>query len=323
MPKKIDLTNKQFGEWLVIREATKIEKNNRPGAFWLCRCSCGTERIMNGQVLRENQSFSCGCKTSQRLSESHKGKTLKDIVGQRFGRLVVLERDFEEEKKHPFTNTYWKCQCDCGNIVTVVKSSLTTGATKSCGCLQKEIAAKSLAKTSANNFIDETGHQYGKLTVLYRAKPHPTMQGVQWHCKCECGNECDVMGSALRAGNTNSCGCLNISKGEFFIEQLLSANNIIFVKEFPLKQNNKTYRFDFAIFKGSNLIYLIEFDGAQHFYALNLFGGEKQLLQTKTNDTIKNQWCKDNNIPLIRIPYTHLKNLCIDDLLLETSQFII
>ena len=37
---------------------------------------------------------------------------------------------------------------------------------------------------------------------------------------------------------------------------------------------------------------------------------------------IKNQWCKDNNIPLIRIPYTHLNNLCIEDLILETSKFI-
>jgi hypothetical protein len=36
---------------------------------------------------------------------------------------------------------------------------------------------------------------------------------------------------------------------------------------------------------------------------------------------IKNQWCKENNIPLIRIPYTHLKDLSIEDLILETSKF--
>ena len=40
-------------------------------------------------------------------------------------------------------------------------------------------------------------------------------------------------------------------------------------------------------------------------------------------DTYKNQWCKENNIPLIRIPYTHLNDLCLEDLLLETSKFII
>jgi hypothetical protein len=41
------------------------------------------------------------------------------------------------------------------------------------------------------------------------------------------------------------------------------------------------------------------------------------------HDAIKTQWCKDNNIPLIRIPYTEYNKLCLEDLLLETSKFII
>lgn len=47
------------------------------------------------------------------------------------------------------------------------------------------------------------------------------------------------------------------------------------------------------------------------------------LEEQKEKDNYKNDWCKNNNIPLIRIPYTHLKDLCIEDLLLETSTFII
>jgi hypothetical protein len=37
---------------------------------------------------------------------------------------------------------------------------------------------------------------------------------------------------------------------------------------------------------------------------------------------MKNQWCLDNNILLIRIPYTHYNDLCLEDLLPETSKFI-
>ena len=44
---------------------------------------------------------------------------------------------------------------------------------------------------------------------------------------------------------------------------------------------------------------------------------------THKHDIIKNKWCKDNNIPLIRIPYTHYDNLEIKDLLLNSSQFLI
>lgn len=55
------------------------------------------------------------------------------------------------------------------------------------------------------NFIDETGNVYNRLTVLYQV---PNTNPIKWHCKCECGNECDVLGASLRDGNTKSCGCL-------------------------------------------------------------------------------------------------------------------
>ena len=50
---------------------------------------------------------------------------------------------------------------------------------------------------------------------------------------------------------------------------------------------------------------------------------EEQLTQQQERDKIKTQWCKEHNIPLIRIPYTHYKDLKIEDLLLETSKFIV
>ena len=46
------------------------------------------------------------------------------------------------------------------------------------------------------------------------------------------------------------------------------------------------------------------------------------LQEIQYRDQIKNQWCIDNNIPIIRIPYTHLSNITIKDLVLETSDFI-
>ena len=162
MPKKIDLTNKQFGYWTVIREATKEEKNNRPGAFWLCKCQCGTEKIVSGQILRNNESKSCGCKTIQYISEKNKNKA-EDLTGQHFGKLTVIKRDFEKEKNTPKRgSTYWYCQCECGNNVSVLKSSLIKGTTQSCGCFRKEKAAKMLAIRSKNNYIDELNNKYGK-----------------------------------------------------------------------------------------------------------------------------------------------------------------
>ena len=69
---------------------------------------------------------------------------------------------------------------------------------------------------------------------------------------------------------------------------------------------------------------LIEYDGIQHFEAReSSWNTTENLLKTQKRDQIKNEWCKNNNIPLIRIPYTHLKNISLKDLLLDTSDFLI
>ena len=98
------------------------------------------------------------------------------------------------------------------------------------------------------------------------------------------------------------------------------ADKIIIVGGYKFEDLNK-YRFDFYIIDKQ---YCIEYDGETHYQA-NLHGwhDKEQLKQQQERDEIKNQYCKEHNIPLIRIPYTHLKDLCIDDLRLETSQYII
>ena len=61
---------------------------------------------------------------------------VKDIAGQRFGRLVAIKPNGKQ-----FNNTKWLCKCDCGNFTTTNISSLTRGVCKSCGCLRKELTA--------------------------------------------------------------------------------------------------------------------------------------------------------------------------------------
>ena len=67
----------------------------------------------------------------------------KDLTGMRFGRLVVISQN-EEDRIYPSGRraAKWNCYCDCGNDCVVIGWYLTNGDTKSCGCLNKEIAAK-------------------------------------------------------------------------------------------------------------------------------------------------------------------------------------
>ena len=67
--------------------------------------------------------------------------------------------------------------------------------------------------------------------------------------------------------------------------------------------------------------YIIEYDGEQHFKPIDVWGGEEALSNTRERDLIKNKYCFDNNIPLIRIPYD--AEYTIDDLKLETTKFLL
>ena len=250
-----------------------------------------------------------------------------DMTGQKYGKLYIIER--AENDKHG--KAQWLCQCDCGSKPKIINgSAIRKGLVVSCGCNKKE----KLNQYNLNHTIDETGKVYGYLTVVDRNFDKDKIKDgrAMWNCKCKCGNNCVVAGKLLREGKVTSCGCRTQSLGEEAIEKILLSNNFNYAKEYLVNvRKEKIYqhhkaRFDFAIFEENSLKYFIEFDGLQHFeknIRENGFGCNNRQSYEKTHerDLLKNQWCKENNIPLIRIPYTHLKNLCLNDLLLETTTY--
>ena len=245
----------------------------------------------------------------------------KNIIGKRYGRLTVLYRTNVPDTVKPVAKpkSYWKCLCDCGNTTVVSTSSLSTGRTQSCGCLSRE-------KASERFGIDITGQKFGSLTVIERDLTQS--RGHQWWlCKCDCGNPQleSVNGVRLRNGSKTECSlCMPRSKGEEQIKDILSENGIPFIQEkmfedcrFP--DSNRKARFDFYV----NNSYIIEFDGRQHIEPTSGDCSNWWSLDyVQSHDAIKNQYCADNNIPLIRIPYSKINYIKLQDLLPETSKYI-
>ena len=121
---------------------------------------------------------------------------LVDLTGKVFGQLTVLERVKIEGENE----SHWLCQCTCGNKKVILAGNLKSGNTTPCGCTAIE-------KVSNAKLLDITGKKFGRLTALYISKREiskPTL----WHCKCDCGQECDVSINNLQSGHTQSCGCL-------------------------------------------------------------------------------------------------------------------
>ena len=114
----------------------------------------------------------------------------------------------------------------------------------------------------------------------------------------------------LVSGHTQSCGCLK-SKGEQLIIQILIDLNINFITQKTFydclnPENTINLKFDFYL---PDYNCCIEYDGEQHFKSIKHFGGEEKFQRQQQLDNIKNQYCKNNNIKLIRIPYTDFNKL--------------
>jgi hypothetical protein len=110
------------------------------------------------------------------------------------------------------------------------------------------------------------------------------------------------------------CSICAESRGEQEIRYLLEKYNIEFKEQYSFidLKDIDLLRFDFAIFTNKNLICLIEFDGIFHYKPV--LGMKKFKYQIK-HDNMKNEYCYNNNIRLIRIPYWELDNNNINNIL--------
>ncbi|MFJ7668262.1 hypothetical protein ACIQXI_14280 [Lysinibacillus sp. NPDC097195] len=171
-----DLIGERFGKLLVIG----FKRDTVKGILlWICHCDCGEKTIVKTRDLTSGSKSSCGCLKSPNLN------------GQRFGRLIVLEK--LSKKKNGYY--LWKCICDCGNSVEVNTQDLNGDRKKSCGCLEGE-------------YEDLTGTKWNRLTVIKLAEHRGSKDELLWECKCECGEISFVPRDKLLSGHTKSCGCL-------------------------------------------------------------------------------------------------------------------
>lgn len=123
-----------------------------------------------------------------------------DLTGKRFSYLVVIQKSEQKAK----SGAAWDCICDCGKIVAVAACNLKSGNTKSCGCAKNQLAYK----TRENHGLVKnlTGMKFGMLSVIAKSERRSGTNPV-WICRCECGNETEIIQENLLNGHTISCGC--------------------------------------------------------------------------------------------------------------------
>lgn len=137
---------------------------------------------------------------------------------------------------------------------------------------------------------------------------HPSQKVNFYHNKCH-----KIFAAPLSdlINDKHGCTFCDKSHGERAIENWLTKNNIKFKPQ--LRITNCKYHnplpFDFAIFKNTKLLGLIEYQGEQHYKEIFSWDKKADLKLRKLRDNIKFNYCLNNKIPLLRIPYNHKKPL--------------
>lgn len=126
------------------------------------------------------------------------GENFKDLMGERFQYLKVLERAENLVYKNKKIKVRWLCECDCGKKVIKYSSALKVkDKPVSCGCMTPKPKSKYRLE----------GLTVGFLTVIEESDLRGVRRGRMWNCLCECGNYILVSSSTLVANEKKSCGC--------------------------------------------------------------------------------------------------------------------
>ena len=258
-------------------ELNKIAFESRNNTDFLCRLgyASSTASSRSTQIIKD---------ISASYPEILKILRKEEYLGQKFGRYTVKEIIGDT------FNISWLCKCDCGTEKIEKPHRLLSGHTQSCGCLKEK---------------DLTGQVFGKLTVLRRSSKKSKDGHIRWICHCVCGNECDVLSNALKSGGTQSCGCTQLSSGEGKIKKILQQMNVKYSTQYSFNElKGKNFlRFDFCILDKDEIKCLIEYQGEQHYTPIEYFGGQEVFHRQQEYDNLKREYCKNNNIKLIEIPY--------------------
>lgn len=170
--------------------------------------------------------------------------------------------------------------------------------------------------------IDQLNKKYNnKYKILYpnKYKSNKDLLDIQ----CTCGNIFTAsMHNLMRGhGGCNVCKSTD-SRNVKLIKELLHSKNCynkksdeyFYINEYKFDdlRNIRPLKFDFAIFKNNKLLFIIEYDGEFHFS--NRFSSNNYLLVQKY-DAMKDDYCKQNNIPLVRLNYKtfnreYIKQIC-------------
>ena len=279
--KEVEEYYKEYGY-----ELLSIYQNNRTPLTM--RCPKG--HVSNTMTF---WSFKKGCRCSMC---SRKAKLTYEFV----------KSEFEKEGYELISDTYVNAntklvtRCPKNHIWETTYGHFYDG--KRCGDCDK---SKKLTYEFVKSEFEKEGYELISDTYVNAISP--------LIIKCDKGHITNTM-SWNNFQRGQRCLVCNQPKGEVEIAKILQNLNVKFIPQHRFDDCKDKYRLPFDFYL-PDFNMCIEFDGEQHFAPVEYFGGEEGFKDRKRKDNLKNKYCKENNVKLIRIPYNNFKD--IENILLK------
>lgn len=241
-----------------------------------------------------------------------------DLIHTRIGKLYIKSFSNAAIKKGYYGS--YVCECDCGNIIELARSELLSGKYSSCGCKYHDLSGQTFGEWHVDNLASDK----------YVSPQGDTC--LQYNCTCSCGTKRVVLGQSLLSGRSTSCGCTRpsgaMSKAEFSVIKYLQEHGLeknIHFQQYKVFDDLRGVgdgylSYDFYVLTDKYNV-LIECQGGQHYFPVDLWGGEDAFVKQQKHDAMKRKYALDHNILLIEIPYTMFTYESISKLLDDYFHF--
>ena len=285
----------KYGKFKIIDKELRYESNRW---VYTVECQkCGHLMYKKYQEIGEERKC-LGCTRNMEYSFCNVG----DIVNG----LKIIAKSPMFKSNGDLIKAYL-CECIVdGKKVQIRESHLKNGV----GCMECAVIKRGIEQrkkhddyvkemADKNPFIEITGYYIDQDTK------------IEYRCKL-CGYEgMSLPNNLLRGGG---CPICNMSIGEKKVMKYLQDHNIKYEFQYPFYNCKNIFclPFDFYL---PDYNTCIEYDGEQHFRAIEHFGGVEGFKRRQQNDNIKTDYCKDNNINLCRIRYDQNVNTELDNFL--------
>ena len=283
---------------------TTFDEFGGSGSFveYICPIHGQTRTYVNNMINTDAWCYLCG-KDSMKQKLRHTSEEVKQMIESKNGNILLNTNEYINAREK---NLMVICG-SCGQMFITSYESIQNGDGRcfNCGCMvggeTVQITKEDLISMATINGI----------LMIQNPNDYKSMDTKLLFFCSSCNNLfLTTPHNYIKRGFTRCSDCArsNNSKGNKMIAHILNCYNVDYVREFKFDdcKDKRKLPFDFYLPKYNSII---EFDGKQHFEPIKYFGGETGFKTCQYHDKIKNDYCYNNGIRLLRIPYWEYTNL--------------